>query len=292
MFRRLTLAAAVTFAIASVHAETAPPAWIARSNADAQALLDVTARFSPESATDIGVKGFDEKTVDLGPDVDKRQRAALVEVREKVNKRLSEEKDPNVKQDLQILLKQIDGDIKGIDLNTKYLLPWFDAGQIVFSGEFSLLNAESTPEQNKAALGRLKCYVGMAPGCTALVDQARARTTEKLGDKALLGPVKADVEQKLGNTQRYVDGIRKLLAEKKVAGSDEVMAKLDQQLKDYNAWVKKTVLPRARTDFRLPEPLYAYNLEQVGLDISPKDLIDRAQLEFMETTYALQMLAP
>jgi len=292
MFRRLTLAAAVTFAIASVHAETAPPAWIARSNADAQALLDVTARFSPESATDIGVKGFDEKTVDLGPDVDKRQRAALVEVREKVNKRLSEEKDPNVKQDLQILLKQIDGDIKGIDLNTKYLLPWFDAGQIVFSGEFSLLNAESTPEQNKAALGRLKCYVGMAPGCTALVDQARARTTEKLGDKALLGPVKADVEQKLGNTQRYVDGIRKLLAEKKVAGSDEAMAKLDQQLKDYNAWVKKTVLPRARTDFRLPEPLYAYNLEQVGLDISPKDLIDRAQLEFMETTYALQMLAP
>lgn len=292
MFRRLTLAAAVTFAIGALHAKAAPPAWIARSNADAQPLLDVTARFSPESATDIGIKGYDEKTVDLGPDVDKRQRAALVEVRATVTKRLAEEKDPNVKQDLQILQKQIDSSIKGLDLGDKYMLPWFDAGQIVFSGEFSLLGEQSTPEQNQAALGRLKCYTGLTAGCTPLVDEARARTTERLGDKTLMGPVKADVEQKLGNTQRYVDGIRKLFAEKKVAGSEDAMKKLDQQLKDYNAWVKQTVLPRARTDFRLPEPMYAYNLEQVGLDIAPRDLIGRAQLEFMETTYALQMLAP
>jgi hypothetical protein len=293
MFRRLTLAAAVTLAIGAVHAQDTKPAdWIARSNADAQPLLDITARFSPESATDIGVKGYDEKTADLGPDVDKRQRDALVAVRAKYAQRLAEEKDPNVHQDLQILIKQIDGNIKGIDLNDKYLLPWYDAGQIVFSGEFSLLNEQSTPEQNQAALGRLKCYVGMTPGCTPLVDEARARTNEKLGDKALLGPVKADVEQKLGNTQRYVDGIRKLFVEKKVAGSDEAMARLDKQLKDYNAWVKKTVLPRSRTDFRLPEPLYTYNLEQVGLDITPRDLIGRAELEFAETTYALQALAP
>ena len=293
MFRRLTLAAAVTFAIGAVHAQDTQPAdWIARSNADAQALLDITARFSPESATDIGVKGYDEKTADLGPETDKRQRDALVAARAKYAQRLAEEKDPNVHQDLQILIKQIDGSIKGLDLNDKYMLPWYDAGQIVFSGEFSLLNEQSSPEQNQAALGRLQCYVGMTQGCTALVDEARARTNEKLNDKALLGPVKADVEQKLGNTQRYVDGIRKLFAEKKVAGSDEAMAKLDKQLKDYNAWVKQTVLPRSRTDFRLPEPLYAYNLEQVGLDITPRDLIGRAQLEFMETTYALQALAP
>lgn len=292
MFRRLTLAAAVTFAVGSLHAaEPAQPAWIARSNTDAQVLLDITARFSPESATDIGIKGYDEKIADLSADAEKQQRAALVDAKQKLSARLAEEKDPNVKQDLQILVKQIDGNIKGIDLNDKYLLPWFDVGQIVFSGEFSLLNAQSTPEQNKAALGRLNCYTGITPGCTAIVDQARTRTTAALGDKALLGPVKADVEQKLGNTQRYVDGIRKLFVEKKIAGSDAAMAKLDKQLKDYNAWVKQTVLPRSRTDFRLPEPLYAYNLEQVGLDIAPRDLIGRAQLEFMETTYALQALA-
>jgi hypothetical protein len=291
MLRRIALAAAIAMATTAAAAPT-QPAWIDRSNQNAQLLLDVTARFSPESATDIGVTGYDEKTVDLGPQVDARQKAALLEVRNTLAQRLPQEKDPNVRQDLQILIKQIDGNVKGLDLNDKYLLPWFDVGQIVFSGEFSLLNEQSTPAQNQAALGRLKCYTGMTPGCTAVVDQAKARTTEKLDNRALLGPVKADVEQKLGNTQRYVDGIRKLFAEKKVAGADVALARLDSQLKDYNAWVKKTVLPRARTDFRLPEPLYAYNLEQVGLDIAPRDLIGRAQLEFMETTYALQSLAP
>lgn len=291
MLRRIALAAAIAMATTAAAAPT-QPAWIDRSNQNAQLLLDVTARFSPESATDIGVTGYDEKTVDLGPQVDARQKAALLEVRNTLAQRLPQEKDPNVRQDLQILIKQIDGNVKGLDLNDKYLLPWFDVGQIVFSGEFSLLNEQSTPAQNQAALGRLKCYTGMTPGCTAVVDQAKARTTEKLDNRALLGPVKADVEQKLGNTQRYVDGIRKLFAEKKVAGADVALARLDTQLKDYNAWVKKTVLPRARTDFRLPEPLYAYNLEQVGLDIAPRDLIGRAQLEFMETTYALQSLAP
>lgn len=292
MFRRLTLAAALTFALGGLHAEAAPPAWIARSNADAQPLLDLTARFSPESATDIGVKGYDEKTADLGPDIDNRQRQALTAVRATLVQKLAAEKDPNVHQDLQILIKQVDSNLKGLDINAKYMLPWYDVGQVVFSGEFSLLNEESTPAQNQAALGRLKCYVGLTPGCTPIVDQARARTTERLGNKALLGPYKAEIEQKLGNTDRYVDGIRKLFVAKKVAGSEAAMAKLESQLKDYTAWLNKTVVPRARDDFRLPEPMYAYNLEQVGLDIAPRELIARAQLEFMETRYALQALAP
>ncbi len=42
---------------------------------------------------------------------------------------------------------------------------------------------------------------------------------------------------------------------------------MQKQLDDYDAWVKSTVLPHARTDFRLPPAVYANNLKQVGLDI-------------------------
>ena len=52
------------------------------------------------------------------------------------------------------------------------------------------------------------------------------------------------------------------------------------------------MLPKARTDARLPAPLYAYQLKQVGIDIDPKLLMQRAQLEFMETRSAMQQLAP
>jgi Bacterial protein of unknown function (DUF885) len=302
MFRRLALTAAITLAIAPAYAQspaptaaTAPaaaPAWIARSNANAQILVDVVARFSPESASDFGVSGYDDKVADLNPGVDQRMRQALTEARTKLSAKLAAEHDPNVVQDLKILVKQIDGQIEGIDLNHKYLLPYQDVGQLIFSGEFALLKDQISAERRPLALARLKCYVGMTPGCTPIADLAKARTTERLGDKALLGPYKGDIEQQLGNIPSYVDGIRKLYAKYKIAGADEALARLDQQMKDYASWARATVLPRARTDFRLPEPMYAYNLRQVGLDIAPRALISQAELEFMETRSAMEVLAP
>src|SRR3546814_3165271 len=48
----------------------------------------------------------------------------------------------------------------------------------------------------------------------------------------------------------------------------------------------------ARTDATLPPELYAFQLKQFGIDIDPQLLIDRAQVEFMETRAAMAQLAP
>ena len=291
---RTYLAAALGLALSGLSFAQAPAAqpWIARSNADAQLLLVETATFSPETASSVGLDGYDAKVADLGKDTDARQRAALVDVGKKLDARLAQEKDPNVLQDLKILKSQVDHQIEGIDLNGKYLLPYTDVGQLIFNGEFALLKDETDPARRNFALARLQCYVGMAPGCTPIVDEAKARFTERLGNKNLIGPFKGEVEQNLGNTSRYVDGVHKLFAKYKIAGADAALAKLDAQMAQYDAWTRSTVLPHARAQAPLPEPLYAYGLKLVGLDIDPHELIRQAQLEFMETRYALQALAP
>lgn len=301
MSRRLALALAFATAFVAsgaLHAQTAPtpatPAWIARSNADSQVLLDVIARFNPEFATQVGLGGYDDKVADLRPGVDARQRAALVDAKRKLTKLLAAEHDTHVRQDLQILIKAADQQVEGIDLNDKYLLPYNDVGSLVFGGEFALLKDDVDATRRPAALKRLQCYVGTAAGCTPITALARAQTTEKLGDKALLGPYKGEVEQKLANTQRYTSGIRQLFAKYKLDNADGKAAldALDAQLKDYDAWVRRTVLPRARANFRLPEPLYAYNLQRVGIDIAPQQLLKQAELEFVEMRGAMQMMAP
>jgi hypothetical protein len=294
MSRRLVVALATLVAAGSVHAQTAPPAWIARSDADSKILLDEIVRFSPESASQLGVAGYDDKVADLKPGVDERSRAALVAAKAKLQALLATEKDVNVRQDLQILVKAADEQIEGIDLNRKYLLPYNDVGQLIFSGEFGLLKDDVAAARRPSALKRLQCYVGKAPGCTPITELAKAQTTAKLGDKSLLGPYKGEVEQKLANTPRYVDGIRQLFARYKLddAEGKAALDALNAQLKAYDSWVRSTVLPRARTDFRLPEPLYAYNLKQVGIDIPPQQLIQQAQLEFVELRGMLQVLAP
>jgi hypothetical protein len=296
MSKRLAVAlSAALLATSALHAQTnAPPAWIARSNADAQTLLDVIARFSPESASQFGLAGYDDKVADLKPQADVRFRAALVAARAKLQTLLAAEKDPNVRQDLQILMKAADRQIEGIDLDNKYLLPYDDVGEQIFNGEFALLQDTVDAKRRPAALKRLQCYVGQAPGCTPITELAKAQTTAKLGDKALIGPYRGEVEKKLGNTPRYIDGIRQLFAKYKL-DDPQGKAALDAlatQLADYDRWVSATVLPRARTDFRLPEPLYAYDLRQVGIDIPPQELMKQAELEFVELRGMLQVLAP
>src|SRR3546814_2674452 len=65
------------------------------------------------------------------------------------------------------------------------------------------------------------------------------------------------------------------------------------QLKAYEDWTRAQILPRARSDHRLPPALYADNLKQVGVtDLAPDELIRRAQLSFVEIQNEMRALAP
>ncbi len=271
---------------------SAAPAWVAASNRYAQVLLNAQAQFGPERASSIGMPGYDDKTSDLGPGYAARERAALAAARAQLQAALATEHDPNVRQDLQIMIDAASRRIEGSELGERLLLDWTDAADLVFEGEQDLLQDQSSPERRTAALARLNRYLGLVPGSTSIFEEAKARFVESQAGGQRLGPVKAEVEQAIANTQTYVGGVRDLFAKYKLAGAEAALAELDRQAADYAAWERATVLPKARTDFRLPPELYAFNLGRVGIDIDPKLLIQRAQVEFMETRAAMQQIAP
>lgn len=272
--------------------EKAVPAWVARSDAHAQVIIRAQAAFQPEGFSFFGIPGYDDKVSDFGPDVGKRYRAALASAKADLQQRLSAERDPDVRQDLQIMIHAADESIAGSALNEKLLLPWSDVPQTVFSGLQGLLSDQVPPARRAKALDRLRAYAGLAQGTTPITDLARARYTERAADKTLLRPARDEVEQALANVDTYIDGIGKLFAKYEVAGADAALATLGTQLKDYAAWTRGTVLPEARADTKLPPELYAFQLRQFGIDIEPQLLMRRAQVEFMETRAAMRQLAP
>ncbi|HIE5927191.1 TPA: DUF885 domain-containing protein, partial [Stenotrophomonas maltophilia] len=139
------LSAPPALAAPSAKAATpASPAWVARSNALAQILLDAQGPFQPEETGFFGVPGYDDKVADLGPDNGKRYRAAMAKARDELKAKLAVEKDPNVRQDLEIMIHAASQNIEGSELNEKYLLPWSDAPQTVFSG-LNLLLSDQVP---------------------------------------------------------------------------------------------------------------------------------------------------
>ncbi len=291
----LALAAPLTATAApapAAKATPAAPAWVTHSNELAQILLQAQAPFQPEMASFFGVPGYDDKAVDLGPDNAARYRQALGSAREQLREKLQLERDPNVRQDLEIMIATAERNIEGSTLNEQHLMPWADVPQTVFSGLNGLLSDQVPAERRAKALDRLKAYVGQAPGTQPLATLARQRYAEKSGTPNLLQPTKIEVEQAIANVDTYIDGIGKLFAKYKIEGADAALAELSTQMKDYIAWTQKDVLPQARTDNRLPAELYAFQLKEVGVDIDPALLVRRAQLEYMETRAAMRQLAP
>lgn len=277
---------------ASKAATPASPAWVERSNALAQILLDAQGPFQPEETGFFGVPGYDDKVADFGPDNARRYRAAMESARSQLQARLATEKDPDVRQDLAIMIKAASENIEGSTLSEKYLLPWSDVPQTVFSGLNLLLSDQVPAERRAKAVDRLKAYAGLQPGGTPLATLARQRYEERLQDSSLLQPTQIEVQQSLDNVDTYITGIESLLRKYQLGDADAAMAALATQLKEYAAWTRREVLPKARTETRLPAPLYAYQLKRMGIDIDPQLLIQRAQLGFMETRSAMRQLAP
>jgi len=266
--------------------------WVTASNADTLLVLETQAVFNPEGASGAGLVQYDGLAIDLGPKIDERFIAAEEKTREQLRQRLAAENDPNVRQDLQILIGSIDDDITGTRLGNKYDLPWIDVAQLVFGNMQGLLDKQIPAARRVKALELLQRYAGLFPGSTAVTDQARARFEERLATPGLRGPVKAELDQAIANAPTYIQGIRKLFAEYKIAGAEPALAAIEKQLTAYTVWESKVVLPTAHADFRLPPEQYAFRLKRVGIDIDPQLLIQRAQVEFMEARANMQALAP
>jgi hypothetical protein len=257
-------------------ASTAPrPSWILKSDENAQVVLKIIARFSPEGAGQIGVPGLDEQVLDLGPGLYERRETATREAVAELERRRAVEKDPLVRQDLDILVQSTKENLEGDVLSRKYELTYFDVPQTIFRGVRSLLDDQVPAERRPAALVRLRKYAGDVPGATPATVLAEQRMRERLGDRTLLGPPRAEVEKNLGNTAFYLDGIEKLFQKYQVAGYEQPLAKLKAQVDAYNDFVRREILPRSRTDFRLPPELYAFRLKQYGVEMPAEQLAAR-----------------
>ncbi|MEO7171088.1 MAG: DUF885 domain-containing protein [Sphingomonas sp.] len=266
-------------------------AWVETSNRNALLVAEAQARFDPESASQNGMTAFDGLATDLGPRLDERTAAAMDKVTAELRQRLAVEKDPNVRQDLEILIRSVDSDLEGTRLRRKYFLSWIDAPRTMFGGIKGLLDDQVLPARRQKAVELLRRYVGDYPGTTPLTDLARARFAETRAP-GLLGPDKVALDNALTNAGTYAEGIRKLFAKYRITGAEAALARLDKQIADYTAWERTEVLPLARADFRLPPEVYAYRLKQFGIDIDPRLLIQQAEIEFAETRAAMTALAP
>ncbi len=270
----------------------AEPEWVRRSNEITAVVMEADARLDPEQASFVGMEGYDTEVTQIPLDVNARTIATLLDARAKVAAKLATEKDPAVRQDIEILLGAIDQHVEGVRLSEKYELPYFDLPLALFNGMRSILDERVPKERHGAALVRLRKYTGLEKGFTPLTRQAMALIRASLKNPALRGPFKDDVEKSIANSDRYLQGTEELLKQFHVSGYEAPFAELTKQVGEYNAFLRAEVLPRATTDFKLPAELYAFRLKSRGVDMPVEELISRAKTSFHEIQNEMNALAP
>ena len=85
--------------------------------------------------------------------------------------------------------------------------------------------------------------------------------------------VREQVERDLGNISFFGSGLDELFKKYDLAEAAPLLATLKTQFTAYEQAVRAELLPRTRTDFKLPPDLYASNLEQFGVDLPPAELV-------------------
>ena len=284
---KLILSSCLCVAPFIAHADT----WIEISNNYTQSQIAIDSKFHPEMGSFVGMTEFDSQCANITAQAQANYLAALKQQQNTLEIALASETSEPVKQDLEILLKNIELSLEDDRLEKKYFLPWTDVSETIFQGLSSLLDEQMPKSRQEAALSRLACYVAKA-GQAPLTLQAQADFDAALSSANLMGPPTEKVQQALDRTPTLIKGIRELFKSQPSAETQANLDLLEQQLTAYTEWANSKVLPKSRSDYRLPSEIYALKLQQMGIDIAPELLIQRAKAAFMETRANMQALAP
>jgi hypothetical protein len=284
--------AALGIVVVTVPALAADSSWVDESNDNARLVLALLAEFNPEGAASLGVDGIDENIVDFRPQLFERSIAASEAALAELRARRENETDRRLKQDLGILIKALEDNIRSAMLNREYMLPYYNLSQTVFLGVRSLIDPQVPRDRYPAAVVRMNKYAGLGGDDKPLTELARERTAERFAVDGLVGPYRDEVLQDLERADSMIDGIEQLLAGTDLEGWEQTYEVLAGQLRDYNDWIRAEILPRARDDYRLPPALYEDALRNWGVDAKPLDLIEQATKGYMDIRNEMEALAP
>lgn len=254
--------------------------WIDTSNQYTHMLLEVAFKHHPEFASRQGLKEYDTKISNPTWADEDEQRKETEAVLEKLKAAAGEHQQEEVAQDLQIMIRRVGLDFKEEDFARAHEVPFINASQEVFQGVQFLLDEQTPAERRAAAVVRLRKYAGVEPGYKPVTEILKTRVEEQMAKPGVIYPWRNEIETELGRDSNYVDGIAALFKKYNLQGWEDSYAKLKTQLADYDAWVKTAILPKARTDFRLPPEEYALNLQGFGIDIPPDQLAAMAHQAF------------
>jgi uncharacterized protein (DUF885 family) len=274
-----------------VGAQDAPADWIAASNKYTNMLLAVEMKHHPEEGSDEGLSKFDTDVSQPTLADEDQERQETEAVLATFKSAVGQQKQKEVTQDLEIVIRKVELQFREQDFGRTHKVDYRNASRDVFNGLRILLDEQTPSERRAAAVVRVRKYAGLEPGYKPLAEILKQRVMEQMAKQGVVYPARTELETELARNPNYTEGIAALLEKYKLTGWQEPFNILKAQLVDYDTWTKTNILPKARSDFRLPPAEYALNLEDYGIDIPPDQLAAMAHQAFSDIQAEMKPIA-
>ena len=292
MIRRSIFLASILLSMSSFgHPQSADRNWIATSNNYTNMLLTVEFKHRPEAGSRQGLSEYDTRISQPSWADEDQLRLERAAVLEKLKAAAGQQKQKEVSQDLEIIIRKVELDFKEEDFERAHEVPFINASQQVFQGIQFLLDEQTPAERRPAAVVRIRKYAGLEPDYKPITEILKQRTIEQMAKPGMIYPWRSEIETELARDSHYIEGIAALLQKYNQQGWQDVYDKLKSQLADYDAWVKTSLLPKARPNFRLPPEEYALRLQDYGIDIPPDQVAAMAHRAFTEIQDEMKPIA-
>ena len=155
--------------------QAADKSWVAVSNGYANLLIEVVFKHHPEAGTQQGLSQYDDKVSQPTLADEDQERKETEAVLAKLTSAAAEKQQPDVAEDLQIMIRRVNLNFKRQDFQRANEVPFYNASQMVFGGLQVLLDEQTPSDRRPAAVVRIREYAGLDPGYTALTEILKQR---------------------------------------------------------------------------------------------------------------------
>ena len=268
-----------------------PTDWVAISDGYTRRLMAIEMKYAPEAGSAEGLVEYDTRIVQptlANEDAERKETAALIA---EFKAAIPQQKYREVGQDLELLVNRVELRQRAEDYVRSHKVPYLNPSAMVLAGVRMLLDDQTPLPRRQAAVARIRKYAGMDEGYQPLTDILRQRVGEQMAKPGVVYPTRTQIMTEVGRNATYIEAISELLTRQGLKDWQEPMAHLATQLTEYDEWTLRTVLPKARPDFRLSDEEYALNLQESGIDVAPDRLIATAHQAFAEIQNEMKPLA-
>ena len=248
--------------------------WIVRSNMSAELLSKAIAAEDCDRKLTVPY-GLRE----INPAFKACRRESVINAVQTLEQKLNKAKNPELRFDLEILLDAGREILRSYELDDKYRVPYVNLSRVILNSLRNTLKQSESTQKQQAILSKLKQYAGLEANTVALTTLVERAIDNQLQKPEFVLPSKEQLEQSLNNNASQVSKILAFLKQQEVPDYQETYAELKTQLYDYETYIRRELLPKTE-EFRLPLELYAFELEQQGIEMPIEELIQQAHIVF------------